>query len=173
MNLDRIQDANVRLTRGIALIGLIGLLIVATATLVDVLSRWLLNAPIAGVYDLSTLFISVTMAACFPAALASRQNIQVTFLAELLPAKVEQVLDVVAGIVTLAFFALLAWQLAVYCGELLESGETSFILEVPIAPWWIVVTALFFLCIPVQILVVFVDVARLFRHSPAVKKGAA
>lgn len=161
MPIDRLDRLNVALTRTIALVGLAGLLIIATATLIDVLSRWLFAAPIAGVYDLSTLFIAVAMAACFPAALASRQNIQVTFLASLLPARVDRALDLFSSLVTLAFFVLLAWQLVIYSGELIDSGETSFILEVPIAPWWVVATALFALCVPVQLVVVTINAVRL------------
>lgn len=163
---DRLDRLNIALTRTLALLGFAGLLVIATATLIDVLSRWLLSAPIAGVYDLSTLFIAVAMAACFPAALASRQNIRVTFIDEILPRKAGQALDVLAGLATLAFFALLGWQLVIYSAELLESGETSFILEVPIAPWWIVATALFLFCVPVQLVVVLVDAARLLGLAP-------
>lgn len=167
MTIDRIEESNIRLTRTVALVGLMGLLIIATATLVDVLARWLFSAPIAGVYDLSTLFIAVTMAACFPAALASRQHIQVTFLAERLPRRLNQALDLFADTVTLTFFVLLVWQLIIYCGELIESGETSFILEVPVWPWWLVATALFVLCVPVQAMVVLLDFLRLIAGRPS------
>ena len=153
MSVANLYRRNIRLTRVIALVGLAALLIIALATLVDVGSRWLFAAPIAGVYDLSTLFIAVAMAACFPAALASRQNIRATFLADMMPKRVQLVFEAIAELFTLAFFTLLAWQLVVYSHELLESGETSFILEVPIAPWWIVSTGLFILCVPVQLLV--------------------
>ena len=144
---------NIRLTRIVALVGLLALLIIALATLVDVVARWAFASPIAGVYDLSTLFIAVAMAACFPAALASRHNIRATFFADLMPVRVQKVFEAIAELFTLAFFSLLAWQLVIYCQELIESGETSFILEVPIAPWWIVATVLFLLCIPVQAIV--------------------
>ena len=153
MAISDLYRRNIQLTRVIALVGLAALLIIALATLVDVGARWLFASPIAGVYDLSTLFIAVAMAACFPAALASRQNIRATFFADLMPKRVQQVFEAIAELFTLAFFALLAWQLVIYCQELRESGETSFILEVPIAPWWIAATALFILCVPVQLMV--------------------
>ena len=154
MTLDRLDGLNVACTRLIALAGLAALLIIAIATLADVGARWLADAPIAGVYDLSTLFIAVAMAACFPAAIASRQNIKVTFLADRLPRWAQLACDLFAEIMTLVFFTLLAWQLVVYTQELIDSGETSFILEVEIAPWWVAATALFMLCVPVQLVVV-------------------
>ena len=101
MTLDRLDGLNVACTRLIALAGLAALLIIAIATLADVGARWLADAPIAGVYDLSTLFIAVAMAACFPAAIASRQNIKVTFLADRLPRRAQLACDLFAEIMTL------------------------------------------------------------------------
>lgn len=150
---DRLREWNVRAMRRIALLGLASLVVIAFATIADVLARWLLSAPFSGVYDLSTLFIAVAMAACFPAALAQRRSITVTFFADALPARLQAALIFFADAVTLIFFALLAWQMAVYTAELAESGETTFILELPVAPWWVATSALFILCVPVQALV--------------------
>ena len=159
----RLRDWNVRAMRGIALLGLAALVIIAFATIADVLARWLLAMPFAGVYDLSTLFIAVAMAACFPAALAQRRSITVTFLADLLPARGQAALVLIADMVTLTFFTLLAWQMVVYTGELAESGETTFILQLPVAPWWMVTSALFVLCVPVQALVTWTAFADLLE----------
>ena len=162
MTLDRLDGLNVACTRLIALAGLAALLIIAIATLADVGARWLADAPIAGVYDLSTLFI------------ASRQNIKVTFLADRLPRRAQLACDLFAEIMTLVFFTLLAWQLVVYTRELIDSGETSFILEVGIAPWWVAATALFMLCVPVQLVVVATalrDLATGDTHRLAAHQG--
>jgi len=167
MNWTRLDAFNVRATQIIALLGLASLLVVAIATLTDVAARWLFSAPIAGVYDLSTLFISVAMAACFPAAIAQRKNISVSFFADLMPVRVRLAFDVIAEVMTFSFFGLLAWQLVIYTGELMESGETSFILEVPIAPWWVVASGLFILCVPVQAVVVCIALRSLITGRPA------
>lgn len=167
---------SVRGTRAIALLGLAGLLSIALVTVADVLARWLFAAPFAGVYDLSGLFIAVALAACFPAALARRQSIRVTFFADLLGGRISRACDALASLATLFFFVLLVWQLAIYSGELLESGQTTFVLELTVAPWWIVATALFALCIPVQLLVAWVDILavgrpELSRYADAAPAG--
>lgn len=163
MTVGQLNATTIRATRLLALVGLAALLVIAIATLVDVGARWLFSSPIAGVYDLSTLFIAVAMAACFPAALAERRSIRVEFLAGAMPVRLRLFFDVVAHAMTLAFFALLGWQLAVYTGELARDGETSFILQVPIAPWWVATTALFLLCVPVQVLVLATAIRNLAR----------
>lgn len=161
MNIARLNRLSIQATHLLALVGLAALLVVAIATLMDVGARWLFASPIAGVYDLSTLFIAVAMAACFPAALAQRRNIRIEFAANLMPKRMRLFFDVLADAMTLAFFALLGWQLAIYTGELARDGETSFILQVPIAPWWVATTALFLLCLPVQLLALFISVRNL------------
>lgn len=160
-----INRLNVKAARMLALIGLAALLIIAMATLVDVGARWLFSSPIAGVYDLSTLFIAVAMAACFPAVLAERRNIRVEFGARLMPKRLRLFFDVFADVLTLAFFALLGWQLIIYTGEIIRDGETSFILQVRIAPWWIATTALFLLCVPVQLLVLLTSIRNWLTGS--------
>ena len=158
MTIRQLDTLSVRATRLLALVGLAALLVIAIATLVDVGARWIFASPIAGVYDLSTLFIAVAMAACFPAALAERRSIRIQFVAGLMPKRLRLFFDVVADAMTLSFFALLGWQLVVYTGELARDGETSFILQVPVAPWWVATTLLFLLCVPVQLLVLAVSI---------------
>lgn len=170
--LDRIQKQSLRLSQVAALLGLAGLLAISIITIADVLMRWLFSAPITGVYDLSTLFIAVVLSACFPAALARRRHIQVEFAARRLGPRTNRVLDLVGAVLTLVFFALLFWQLVVYSRELLRDGETSFILEIPIAPWWIASTVIFGLCGFVQFLVVLLDLRAVATGRPAADADA-
>jgi TRAP-type C4-dicarboxylate transport system permease small subunit len=165
--LDRLQKQTVRLSQVAALLGLAGLLAVSLITIADVLMRWLFNAPITGVYDLSTLFMAVVLSATFPAALARRKNISVEFVAHKLGPRTNRVLDLFASTLTLFFFVLLFWQLVVYSGELLADGETTFVLELKIAPWWMASTVFFGLCVAVQLLVLALDVRAVATGRPS------
>lgn len=164
--LDQLQKQSLRLSLTAALLGLAGLLAISIITIADVLMRWLFSAPITGVYDLSTLFIAVVLSACFPAALARRRHISVEFATRRLGPRTNRVLDLLAGVLTLAFFVLLFWQLIVYAGEIARDGETTFILEIEIAPWWIASTVIFGLCVAVQLLVVLLDVRAVVTGRP-------
>ncbi|MCO5162238.1 MAG: TRAP transporter small permease [Mesorhizobium sp.] len=158
MTIEDVNRLNIKSTRLLALVGLAALLVIAVATLADVGARWLFSSPITGVYDLSTLFIAVAMAACFPAALAERRNIRIEFGVRMMPKRLRLFFDVLADSLTLAFFALLGWQLIIYTGEVMLDGETSFTLQLPVAPWWVATTSLFILCIPVQSLALFLSI---------------
>jgi TRAP-type C4-dicarboxylate transport system permease small subunit len=166
-SLDRLQKKAVHLSQIAALLGLAGLLAISLITIADVLMRWLYSAPITGVYDLSNLFMAVVLSATFPTVLARRKNISVEFAVHWLGPRANRILDLFGSILTLVFFVLLFWQLAVYSGELLVDGETTFVLELKIAPWWMASTVFFGICVAVQCLAVALDVRAVVAGRPA------
>lgn len=171
--LSRLDAWTIRATRVVALFGLAALLVIAFATLADVGARWIFLSPILGVYDISTLFISVAMAACFPAAMAERRNIRVEFVADMVPLRVRLGFDVIAHLLLLGFLGLLAWQLWIYTGELIGDGETSYTLGVPVGPWWIATTGFFLVCVPVQVLVTCVALRDLIAGTDSTQVAEA
>ena len=64
-------------TRWIALVGLVGFVVVALATIIDVLLRWLFGMPVDGVAEISRLIVAVSIASFFPLALADRHHISI------------------------------------------------------------------------------------------------
>jgi len=144
-----------RLTRWIAAIGVLGLLAIASMTMVDVMMRWVFNAPIDGVVEITRLLVAISAASFFPIALAHRHHITIRFLGNALGGRGRNHLEAFSACTTLAFFGFLFWQLILYTSELYDGGETTWILGWRIAPWWAVATAMFVFCIPVQAAVLF------------------
>ena len=56
---ERLDRAVTRIARVIALIGLAGLLLLASATVLDVLLRWIFNSPIVGLNDTHSLLTAI------------------------------------------------------------------------------------------------------------------
>lgn len=158
--MNRHRHRMLQATRLMALLGFFGLLVLALMTTADILLRWLLNQPIYGVNDVSAIVMAVVIAACLPANLAQRQNITVTFLGSALGSRGSAALDAFGGIVTLLFITVLAWRFIPYSSEIARSGQTTWVLKLPVAPAWWVATALLMLSVPVQIVVVASDIAR-------------
>lgn len=156
----RLERNVVPMTRIIALIGLTGLLVQAGLTMGDVLLRWLANAPIHGLEDVSELATAIVIASCFPIVVARRQNISINFLGAALGPKVERWLEAIASLSLLLFLILVGWQLAVFTGELAESGRTTWMLQLSVTPYWIVATVVYMACVPVQAIVALTDIAR-------------
>lgn len=153
------------LARRLALGGLVGLVAIALMTIADVLGRWLFASPIDGVADASKLFVAVVVAAFFPGALVERHHISIRFLGNVLGARANAWLDAFASLVTAAFFTALAWEFVLYTHDLYDSGETTWLLGWPVAPWWTVTAAFMVLCIPVQVLVSIADL-RIAARGP-------
>lgn len=154
-----------KVSQTIALIGFFGLLVLAVMTTLDICSRWLFGAPIHGVNDVSAIVMAVVIAACVPANLAARQNITVEFLGNMLRPRAKAFLDGFGGLFTLAFIGLMAWQFIPYAIEVTNSGQTTWVLKLPIAPGWWIATVLLLISVPVQLTVVLFDFSRAFRSD--------
>ena len=165
---DRLDAFVARSTRVLALVGLIGLLVQAGATIVDVAMRWAFSHPIAGLSAISELVIIFMVAACFPAALAGRHHIAIRFLGKAVPWRVAEALEVWGHLLVLGVVGVMGWQLVDYTWDLYATGQTTWLLLVPMWPSWSVATALIVLCVPVQAAVLLVHVQRMLAPAPPV-----
>lgn len=158
--------------RGLALIGLAGLLVLAIMTTLDVLLRWLFAAPLHGVNDVSAVVMAVVVAACIPANLAFKQNITVNVLGAFLGVRAERCFEVLASLLTLIFVGLMAWQFVPYAAGLKETGEQTWVLAWPVWPWWACAAALLCLATLVQLMVLVEDVRALVTGGRGVSGNA-
>lgn len=149
-----------RFTRRVAFIGLIGLLIVAIVTMVDVLLRWLFSAPIEGYEDITGLLFGIIVAACFPAGLLQGHNITIRFLGKGIGRRGNLWMEAFGAAATFIFFVCLVWQIGAYALDETVNNRFTQTLELPTGPSWWAATAILLLCIPVQFIVMVVDFLR-------------
>ncbi len=142
------------LTRGTAFIGFIGLIAVAGITVVDVLLRWLFDAPIDGVDDISRLAFAVIIASCFPAVLFQGRNITIRFVGSWLGPTATRWLNAFGDLLTASFFMILAWQFVILAWDAAASGDRTMIIKTVTWPWWTITTAVVVACVVVQFFVV-------------------
>src|SRR5437660_8758010 len=149
-------------TRALSVVGLIALMGLATMTLADGLLRWLANRPIEGVRDLGGLAIAVAIACCIPVGLVERGNIAIR-LGGMLHPVVGKLLDAIAALAVGAILAAAAWQFWIYAAKLVRGHETTFVLQIPTAPFWFGVDVILWLAVLVQLIVAARDWARVFE----------
>lgn len=164
---ERIERLTTRITRAIALIGLVGLLALASATVLDVLMRWIFNSPIVGLNDTHSLFTALIIASCFPLCIYRRGNITIRFVGNFFGARVRNILDAFGNLVTFIIFLLMAWQFWLYTDQLIEDGETTWVLNWPVSPWWRAVTILIIICVPITLITVIQYVKSALRNPDA------
>lgn len=158
--IDRLESRIRGWSRAIAIVGLGGLLVVSITTMLDVLLRWIANAPIRGLNDINGLAVAVVVAACFPLVVAQRQNITIRFLGAATGTRGSLWLDAFGSAALFAFVSAVGWQLALHTADLAESGRTTWDLRLPVTPAWVVATLVVALCIPIQAIAFVADFVR-------------
>ena len=164
MSFDRITSLTTRVSRAIALIGLAGLLVLALATVLDVLLRWVFNSPIVGLNDTYAMFAAVVIASSFPLCIAQRGNITIRFLGKILGSRMSNLFETFGNLVTSGIFVLMAWQLWLYADQLQADGETTWILQWPVSPWWRVITILVVVNVPVALIMAITSFREVIKR---------
>jgi tripartite ATP-independent transporter DctM subunit len=170
---ERLEKLCIAFTRPIAFIGVLGMLIVASATVVDVLMRWLANTAITALNEITALVFAVAVAACIPAGLASGVNLRIDLLARWLTGRVAAWLDALGALLLLLFFCILAWRIGIFAGNLMEQGRTTVILGWPQAPFMYAVSLLLGVGALVQAVVAVNATRRAFGHAVSAEKAQA
>lgn len=147
------EKLGVEIARALSLLGILGFVVLALGTIADVMLRWLFSAPIDGFSEVARLGVAILTATFFPAALIERYHISIDFFGKWMGPGWHRGLNVFSAVVTLGFFSLLAWEFVGYTRELAGAGETTWIVGIKVAPYWWAVTAILFLCVPAQILI--------------------
>ena len=109
-------------------------------TCADVLLRFFKH-PILGTYELVGLFGALTIAFAIPATTLSKGHVAVEFLVEKLPSSAQKICTIIANLLSLSLFALIAWQSFLYANILKSSGEVTLSLQMPFYPVVYVISA--------------------------------
>ena len=157
-----LQGLSVRASRALGLIGFLALLGVSALTVLDVLLRWLFSAPILGLNDVVLLVTTVGVTCCFPSAMAERQHMRVTAAGRVIAGRHgHNLFEAVGSVVTLGFFALMAWQFVKKAEQFTRYGDHSPLLHIPVGPFWWVAAAAFVMAALAQAIIVADDLAAL------------
>ena len=157
--LSALERATLAATRALSVLGLVLLMALAAMTLLDGLLRWAAGRPIEGVRDLGGLAIAVAIACCLPVVMLERGNITIRLGAKL-GARFGRALDAAAAILVLLTLAAMAWQFRLYASKMAHAHETTFVLQIPIAPFWYGVDAILWCTVAVQAIVALRECAR-------------
>ena len=163
--LTRLERAATVGTRALSVLGLIALMILAFLTLANGLLRWLINQPIAGVVDVGALAIAIAVCCCLPVAMMERSNIAFRLLSTVRP-RIGRVLDAIASVAVAVVLVLMAIEFFIYAQSLVASGERTYVLKIPAAPFWFAADVILWIAAAVQLVVVAVEFGRLFGYRP-------
>ena len=161
--IERLDRWGTALTRRIAFVAVLSMLVVAGVTIADVILRAVADSPVVGMNELTEVFFAVAIAACFPVGLTQRVHITVDLLADRYGERVTAWLKVLGAVMLFWMFALLAERMGDIAAELTKTADTTTILEIPTWPFLWLVAALVALGALFQAVVVGVEAAKALR----------
>jgi len=161
--LDRLNHRATIATHRIALVGFTGLVLIALLTFYDGAARYLDLPRVSGFSDFGELLFPIIIASCFPTVLIQQKNLTIRVLARVTGDGAARWADLAAAVAVLIFFTLLGLQFMQMTLDFHSAGRTTATIEIPTALFWMIATAILWLCVPIQVLVVL---SRLRDLSP-------
>ncbi len=139
-------------TRIAGIVSMAGLFLIALLTVVDVGLRWLFGAPIEGQADIAEALLPIVIAATFVSAAWGRPHVGIRFAGAVLGPTVRRILDVLSDLSIAVFLALVVMQFWRYAGEIAEENRQTWVLQIPLYPFWYATAVLLGLTAAIQLL---------------------
>lgn len=158
--IDRTEHWMRRVSEAVALIGMAVVLAMVLYTGVDVLLRWLFNAPLPGAVDVVSYGLGFAVAAVMPYGFVNNDHVSVSLLQDALPPRGRALLTALVGITCTIFMAGLTYRTWIYAFERKAVGDTMWILGYQVWPVWVAIAALFTLTVAMVALIPILAVAR-------------
>lgn len=166
--LDRLEHMLERVTRPLSTLGVLGMLVAAGATVVDVLLRSLFNSGVAALNEIIAVAFAVAVAACIPAGMARGVGIRVDVVEGLMTKKVAAWLKAFGSALLLLFVSILCYRMGIYAAGLAAGERTTVVLNLPLSPFLWSTTILLGVSALVQALMTLVAAYR--AHAIGVRE---
>ena len=127
-------------------------------TCADIIGRFFRH-PIFGAEEIVGFLATLSVAMALPYTHKVKGHIGVELVVRLLSEKVQNIIDLSAGIISLVLFGIITWRMTVYAGTIQKSGEVSISLELP--EYFIIYVVAFSLL--VFTLIIFQDILTIIR----------
>ncbi len=154
-----IKNAITRLDRGMEpLLGVIAgvlLFCMMTLTFVDVVLRYIFNAPLKGSFEITELMLVVLIFAALPLVSRREEHVVMDFLDRFLPFGIYRALRTLEHVVSAAVMTgmgILLWQRA---SKLAAYGDTTAILRIELAPFVYAIALLVFTTALIHLALIF------------------
>lgn len=154
-------------TRPVAFVGVLGMLVVAGVTVANGAMRWLTGGGIVALNEVVAMIFAVAIAATLPAGAAQRVNLRIDLLGAQMSERLRRWLGVAGSVLLVLFLFLLARELQAYAGRMLAQGRTTPILGWPVGPFMQAVAVLAWLTVAVQAVITLQDLVRALRPGPS------
>lgn len=110
------------------------LALLMAVTVVDVVGRYVFNAPLPGSWEITKVLMAALIFAALPAVSRFEQHITIDLLDAVTPARAVRARRILINLICAAALAILSWRLWVYAVQTAEFGDVTEYLRLPRAP---------------------------------------
>ncbi|MER5171925.1 TRAP transporter small permease [Thioclava sp. GXIMD2076] len=128
-------------------------------TVVDVIGRYLFNAPLIGATELTEMLLCAVIFLGLPAVCFDRDHVTVDLVIDRLPAWLQPWRELAVSVFSVVVLGVVSWRIWVYAAQKASYGEATNSLRLPIAP----LGYLCALCCAVGVVLTLVAALRQFR----------
>jgi TRAP-type transport system small permease protein len=111
-----------------------GLFAMMMVTVVDVAGRYLFRAPLPASFELTEYLMAVLVFLALPLVSAKGEHIRITLVDRILSRSAARIRDRGVGLLAGAICVLLGWQVLALATRILEYGDSTQTLRIPLAP---------------------------------------
>ena len=122
------------LTRPLALLGAILLFTLMVLTCIDVMGRYLFNAPLQGATELTRLLMGGIIFAALPAVCLREDHVTVDLLDTLTPKWLVRARQLVINLTCTVILAVISWRVWLLAERAGQYGDRTEYLQIPVAP---------------------------------------
>ena len=126
--------ARVWLLRALAVVAGIVLFVLMMLTALDVVGRYLLNRPLPGAFEITEMMLAALIYCGLPLVSARREHIVIDTFDPYMPRPMKRGLDMLAEILCSASLFGMAWLVFRRATRVLDYGDTTTVLKLPLAP---------------------------------------
>ncbi|HEX7952086.1 MAG TPA: TRAP transporter small permease [Burkholderiales bacterium] len=142
---------------------------ITALTFVAVILRYVFSYAVADSYDIARLMLGVSIFWGIAAANYRDEHIGMDLVWSMVGKRGKWIIDVCAGLVTLAVFVVFAWMFTLKLGDTFRSGETTFDLHLPLWGFY----ALAWLGLVSGVVLLSLRMWRMILHPESVPEKAA
>lgn len=111
------------------------LLALVLITCVDVIGRYVLNAPLSGAFEMTEILLAALVFMALPLATERREHVEVDLLASAFGRFANLLMMAFGGLFSAAVLTTFSWRLASHALKAAEDGAVTNALQIPLAPF--------------------------------------
>jgi len=128
-------DIGLLLNRSLGVGAAVLLLVLAAITCIDVIGRYLFDAPLAGAFEITELLLAALVFLALPLTTERNEHVEVDLLNVALSPRSQRLLSAFTGLFSAALLATFSWRLFSHAYKSALDGATTNALQVPLAPF--------------------------------------